>query len=79
MTVRIDVEEIIKLQARRREINALDLKDITFYRDGKPVEIPDEAIEEWRFVGLSNIDFVGEVILEEGRIRLMVGKAVNGE
>jgi hypothetical protein len=56
--VRIDIEEIEALQKRRREINALDLKDIEFFRNGEKVEVSYSAIREWDFVGLSNIDFV---------------------
>ena len=73
MTTRIDIEEIIALQARRREINALDLKDVKFFKDGKPVEVTPEQIEEWSFIGLSNIDFVETHILGKDTIRIMVG------
>lgn len=55
--VRIDVEEIKALQRRRREINDIEIDDIDFYSGGKKVVIPKSSIEEWRFVGLNNIDF----------------------
>lgn len=60
---KIDIEEIEALQKRRKEINSIELGSIDFYKDGKKVEATAEDIEEWRFVGLSNIDFV-EMVLD---------------
>lgn len=56
--VRIDIEEVQALQKRRREINALKLESIDFYKDGKKVDVPKYDIEEWKYTGLSNIDFM---------------------
>lgn len=55
---RIDIEEIERLQARRREINALELEEIDFYKDGVLVEAVPGAIAEWRFTGLGNVCYV---------------------
>ena len=54
----INIEEVRALQERRREINKIDLNDIDFYENGVMVTPTKEALEEWRFTGLSNIDFV---------------------
>lgn len=55
--VRVDVEEIKALQERRREINDIEIGKIDFYSDGKKVVIPKSALDEWKNIGLNNIDF----------------------
>lgn len=55
--VRIDVEEIEALQKRRREINGIGIDSIDFYSGGKKVVIPKSALDEWKDIGLNNIDF----------------------
>lgn len=56
--VRIDIEEIKALQKRRKEINAIELADIDFYENGVKVVVSSPTVEDWNFVGLSNIDFI---------------------
>jgi len=56
--MRIDVEDIIKLEQERYEFNKEDLSALEFYKDGKKVEIDQEEIINWGFIGLNNIDFV---------------------
>lgn len=56
--MRIDIEEIRELHKRRSEINNVLLSTIDFYENGVKVEITPEVLEEWRFVGLSNCDFI---------------------
>ena len=56
--MRIDIEEVIQLQLRRNELNAVDIKYVEFYKDSKKLEIDPALIEDWHFVGLSNTDFV---------------------
>ena len=55
---RVDVEFVQALQQARRVINNLPLEDIEWYENGKPVLVKEENIEQFRFSGLSNIDFV---------------------
>jgi hypothetical protein len=59
MTTRIDVEEVRRLQARRREINALPLAEIEWCENGAPIDLPAGCMtpDEWSFVGLTNIDY----------------------
>ena len=58
MAVKVDIENIDDLNARRKLFNSLDLRDCEFYEKGVKVEIPPEIIEKWRFMGLSNTDFI---------------------
>ena len=55
---RIDVEEVVALHNRFREINNLEIRSVEFYYKGVKLEIPQEAIEEWRFTGLGLMHFV---------------------
>jgi hypothetical protein len=56
--IEINIEEVMALQNRRREINSTPLKEIIFKKDGHPINIPPELLEEFRFTGLNNVDFI---------------------
>jgi len=62
--MKINIEEILDAQSTRNQINRLDIKEIEWYLDGEKVTISDETLEEWRFTGLSNTDFVNFCIPE---------------
>lgn len=68
----IAVEEVRRLKARLREINALDLKDIVWTEDGKEVEVPPARLEEWRFIGMNNADFIDTNYYTEGFRHMIV-------
>ncbi len=56
--VRVDVEEVLKLKARLREINKIPLQDVQWYENGQALDIPQEVVEDFRFTGLSNGCFI---------------------
>jgi len=56
--MRVDIEKIREMQEYRGQINELDLKDIEWYEKGKKIEHSSEEIEEFKFTGLNNIDFI---------------------
>lgn len=56
--MKVTIEELWEMQERRNEINSTDIKDIEFYINGVKVDVPLESLEEWRFTGLSNTDFI---------------------
>lgn len=62
--MKLNIEDILAAQTRRNQINRTDIKDIEWYLDGEKITIPDETLEEWRFTGLSNTDFVNFCIPE---------------
>lgn len=62
--MKINIEEVLDAQSTRNQINRLDIKEIEWYLDGEKVNISDETLEEWRFTGLSNTDFVNFCIPE---------------
>ena len=51
----IDINKLIEFTIMKRDIDALDLKDIKI--NGKHIATEDEA-EDWVFTGLSNYDFI---------------------
>lgn len=65
MTVEVDVDEVRRLKARLREINAIPFEDIVWVQNGKPVELDKKAHSEWAFMGFNNADFVRFAIDKE--------------
>lgn len=56
--MRIDVEEIRKIDERRRQINALNIYDIEWYENGVRLNYTKEQLDEWKYIGLCNTSFV---------------------
>lgn len=55
----VKISEIIALRERMKEINTNDLRNIDFISDnGEIVKINDETISEFKYTGLSNVDFI---------------------
>lgn len=63
MRRRIDVETIELALRVLGDLNRLDLCDVDFYRDGKLVPVTAAEIDEFKFTGLSNRDFVQYFLL----------------
>jgi hypothetical protein len=57
---KINVEDIEEMNRKRKEFNDIPIEDIEFYEKGVKLDIPKEVIDEWRFIGLINTDFVRE-------------------
>lgn len=56
--VQVSVEYINWLNEERRKINKTDLAAIDFYQNGEKIDIPTKRVKRFRFIGLSNIDFI---------------------
>lgn len=55
----VKISEIISLRERLKEINSNDLNNIDFISDnGEIIKIDDKIISEFKYTGLSNIDFI---------------------
>lgn len=54
----ITAEEIRELKERLRVINSYHFEDIEFYEDEKRIEVSKEQIQNWKYVGLNNVDFI---------------------
>lgn len=59
MTVQISIKDIRKSKEFLSHVNSFNLEDIQFLDEfGQPIEIDPETLEEWKFIGLNNTDFV---------------------
>ena len=56
--MKIAIEYIRWLQEERTKINGVPLDEIEFYENGMKVIISKAKIEEFKFIGLVNIDFI---------------------
>lgn len=56
--MKVDINEVMRIQSRRREINSVPLADIEWTDGDKPVQIDPAIIQEFAFTGLSNVDFI---------------------
>ncbi len=60
--MRVDVEEVLNIKRRLLDINSVPLDKIEWYEDNHPLDIPEVAINEWKYIGLNNAEFVTYVI-----------------
>lgn len=58
MKIHIDVEDVLDIDKRRKAFNLLTLEDIEFYEKGVKISIDPEILPNFRFMGLSNLDFI---------------------
>ena len=63
----IRAEEIKEIRDRLREINKLDLMDITFTENGKPIEVEKSLLDKFKFTGLNNTDFIDSEFYLDGK------------
>jgi hypothetical protein len=56
--VTIDIDRIKAIYMEIRVFREADLKDIEFFENGEPVKVNPKLIEEWKYTGLSNLEFV---------------------
>ena len=55
-----NIEDVAAHVRWRAKVNGADLRDLAFFRGGEEIPVSDKEIDDWRFTGLSNIDFVME-------------------
>jgi hypothetical protein len=48
-----------------KEFNALDIQTLDFYNNGVKIDVPQEAIDSRKYVGLSNKEFAVNYLLKE--------------
>lgn len=54
----IDINEVLSLKKRLREINKINIKDAIFIENDTTINIPQDVIDKWQFTGLNISDFV---------------------
>lgn len=72
--MKVSVEEIQAMRNRRMDINNTPLEDIEWTLLGETVPIPKEKIKEWKFTGLSNIDFIIENFIHQHIVQLLMSR-----
>lgn len=55
--MQVDLRELRKVLDYLRSINKEDINNIEWTLDGQIVHIDQRDINQWRFVGLNNVDF----------------------
>jgi hypothetical protein len=56
--LKVSVEEVKFLLSRLAEINSVPLESIIWTSYGKDLEVPAHRIDDWKFVGMSNVYFI---------------------
>lgn len=56
--MKLDIQEVIALNNRIREINLTPIDEIDWHDNGKPVTFPQTVLDEWKYIGLSNTQFI---------------------
>lgn len=56
---RVNIKDVMDIEARRKEINSLDFDEIEWVdENNNSIEIDEKFIEEWKFMGMNNMDFI---------------------
>jgi hypothetical protein len=63
--MKVQLGELLKAIKYIREINQCELKDIRWIAGDTEILIDKKDIEEWGFIGLNNIDFAKEKLLNK--------------
>ena len=64
---KFSIADIKKAKEFLNSVNEVPLKEITFLNEaGEPIVIQDEIVEEFRFIGLSNCDFILSGFYKDG-------------
>jgi hypothetical protein len=56
--MKVNIEDILKMQEFRNSINKPSLDEIEFYLNGKKLDINPQTISEFQDIGLNNVDFI---------------------
>jgi hypothetical protein len=55
---KIDVNEVLTLKARLREINELELDEVILIKNGVEIPVSQEAKDMWKFSGILLTDYI---------------------
>ena len=54
----VDINRVLDILSELNEINNAKLEDIQWVRDGRNIEVNQEMIDEYEFIGLNNVGFI---------------------
>jgi len=55
--MKVEINYVKWLKAELRKINLQPFEKIVWTKDGKKQEYPAKMLEEWKYIGLSNVEF----------------------
>lgn len=58
MKKEVDIALVLLISELRRQINSYDFADIVWKRNGKTITFSNDIIEDHKFSGLNNMDFI---------------------
>jgi hypothetical protein len=64
--MKINIEDIIKLNNEIKQFNELDLSKVKFYFFGKRIKFSKKLIDDFKFTGLDNNFFIKSGFFEQG-------------
>jgi len=64
----IDINELLQMEAKRKEINDIPIEDIQWQDGEKMIPISPELLNEWKFIGLSNINLITTGYYKNGEL-----------
>ena len=56
--MKVNINRVLDILSELNEINEAKLNDIQWIKDGKEIEVTQELIDEYKFIGLNNIGFI---------------------
>lgn len=61
--MRVDIQDILNHLEYLRVVNSEDIMNLEFFYEGRSIPISDEKLEQWKYMGLNNTDFIREIEL----------------
>jgi hypothetical protein len=68
MKQKISLEDVLRNLKERKRFNKPALHNIEWYYKGKPVIVSENDITDWKFTGLSNIDFARCLAVRKNKV-----------
>jgi len=53
-----NIEYIIDLHNKLQEFNKIPLNELNLHKDGKTLDISEDVLNLWKFIGLNNVEFI---------------------
>lgn len=54
----VKIEDVIAARKFLSSVNDVSLEDLELWKNGQKVDVCPRVVNEWKFVGLSNVDFI---------------------
>jgi hypothetical protein len=56
--MKVNIEKFLKIKKELDKLNSTPLEEIQFFENGEPIEIDERLLEQWKYIGLNNFDFI---------------------